>query len=117
VASAPASAASDETVLIRLAMTGTIARTMDEHVVIVGAGPAALAAAWAIRQAGRDPLVVDQADAVSSSCCSPMRPRVDVLAMNSSSLSGGIGSVISLRKYPGVTALTRIPRRGRCWPR
>jgi DNA-binding TFAR19-related protein (PDSD5 family) len=35
VASARASAASNETALITLAMTGTIARTMDEHVVIV----------------------------------------------------------------------------------
>jgi flavin-dependent dehydrogenase len=34
-------------------MTATIARTMDEHVVIVGAGPAGLAAAWAIRRAGQ----------------------------------------------------------------
>jgi len=48
-------------------MTGTIARTMDEHVVIVGAGPAGLAAAWAIRRAGHDPLVVEQADAVAAS--------------------------------------------------
>jgi flavin-dependent dehydrogenase len=32
-------------------MTATIARTMDEHVVIVGAGPAGLAAAWALRRA------------------------------------------------------------------
>jgi 2-polyprenyl-6-methoxyphenol hydroxylase-like FAD-dependent oxidoreductase len=32
---------------------------MDEHVVIVGAGPAGLAAAWAIRRAGHDPLVVE----------------------------------------------------------
>jgi ribulose 1,5-bisphosphate synthetase/thiazole synthase len=45
------SAASNETALITLAMTGTIAATMDEHVVIVGAGPAGLAAAWAIRRA------------------------------------------------------------------
>jgi len=33
---------------------------MDEHVVVVGAGPAGLAAAWAIRQAGLDPLAVAQ---------------------------------------------------------
>ena len=31
---------------------------MDEHVVIIGAGPAGLAAAWVIRRAGLDPLVV-----------------------------------------------------------
>ena len=40
---------------------------MDEHVVIAGAGPAGLAAAWAIRRAGLDPLVVEQADAVAAS--------------------------------------------------
>ena len=66
VGSTRAAAASDETVLITLAMTGTIARTMDEHVVVVGAGPAGLAAAWAIRRAGVQPLVVDQADAVAA---------------------------------------------------
>ena len=41
------------------------ARMVDENVVVVGAGPAGLAAAWAIRQAGIDPLVVEQADAVA----------------------------------------------------
>ena len=40
---------------------------MDEHVVIAGAGPAGLAAAWAIRRAGLDPLVVEQANAVAAS--------------------------------------------------
>jgi cation diffusion facilitator CzcD-associated flavoprotein CzcO len=59
-------------------MTATIARTMDEHVVIVGAGPAGLAAAWAIRRAGRDPLVVEQADAVAAS----WRGRHDHLRLN-----------------------------------
>jgi flavin-dependent dehydrogenase len=39
---------------------------VDEHVVVVGAGPAGLAAAWAIRLAGLDPLVVDQADSVAA---------------------------------------------------
>jgi cation diffusion facilitator CzcD-associated flavoprotein CzcO len=53
--------------LITLAMTGTIACTMDERVVIVGAGPAGLAAAWEIRRAGLDPLVIDRADAVAAS--------------------------------------------------
>jgi hypothetical protein len=51
---------------------------MDEHVVIVGAGPAGLAAAWAIRRAGRDPLVVEQADAVAAS----WRGRHDHLRLN-----------------------------------
>jgi putative flavoprotein involved in K+ transport len=78
VGSTRAAAASDETVLITLAMTGTIARTMDEHVVIVGAGPAGLAAAWAIRRAGLHPLVVDQADAVAAS----WRGRHDHLRLN-----------------------------------
>ena len=78
VGSTRAAAASDETVLITLAMTGTIARTMDEHVVVVGAGPAGLAAAWAIRRAGVHPLVVDQAGAVAAS----WRGRHDHLRLN-----------------------------------
>ena len=69
-------AASNETVLITLAMTATIARTMDEHVVILGAGPAGLAAAWAVRRAGRDPLVVEQADVVGASPAGPGHHRV-----------------------------------------
>ena len=46
---------------------GVDARTVDERVVVIGAGPAGLAAAWAIRRAGVDPLVVDQADSVAAS--------------------------------------------------
>jgi DNA-binding CsgD family transcriptional regulator len=42
------------------------ARTVDEHVVVIGAGPAGLAAAWAIGRAGVDPLVVDQAVSVAA---------------------------------------------------
>ena len=94
---AAAPAASNETVLITLAMTGTIARTMDEHVVIVGAGPAGLAAAWAIRRAGHDPLVVEQADAVAAS----WRGRHDHLRLNTHR---------AFSHQPGA----RIPRR--CGP-
>ena len=78
-------------------MTGTIARTMDEHVVIVGAGPAGLAAAWAIRRAGHDPLVVEQADAVAAS----WRGRHDHLRLNTHR---------AFSHQPGA----RIPRR--CGP-
>jgi len=46
--------------------------------VVVGAGPAGLAAAWAIRQAGAEPLVVEQADSVAAS----WRKRHDHLRLN-----------------------------------
>ena len=78
-------------------MTATIARTMDEHVVIVGAGPAGLAAASAIRRAGLDPLVVEQADAVAAS----WRGRHDHLRLNTHRM---------FSHQPGA----RIPRR--CGP-
>jgi putative flavoprotein involved in K+ transport len=80
-------------------MTGTIVRTMDEHVVIVGAGPAGLAAAWDIRRAGPDPLVVDQADAVAAS----WRGRHDHLRLNTHRM---------FSHQPGV----RIPRRYGSYP-
>jgi hypothetical protein len=57
---------------------GVDARTVDEHVVVVGSGPAGLAAAWAIRRAGVDPLVVDQADSVAAS----WQDRHDHLRLN-----------------------------------
>ena len=78
-------------------MTATIACTMDEHVVIVGAGPAGLAATWAIRRAGLDPLVVEQADAVAAS----WRARHDHLRLNTHRM---------FSHQPGA----RIPRR--CGP-
>ncbi len=78
-------------------MAGTIARTMDEHVVIVGAGPEGLAAAWAIRRAGHDVLVVEQADAVAAS----WRGRHDHLRLNTHR---------AFSHQPGA----RIPRR--CGP-
>jgi putative flavoprotein involved in K+ transport len=57
---------------------GVHARIVDEHVVVVGAGPAGLAAAWAIGRAGGNPLVVDQADSVAAS----WRGRHDHLRLN-----------------------------------
>ena len=72
---------------------------MDEHVVIAGAGPAGLAAAWAIRRAGLDPLVVEQADAVAAS----WRGRHDHLRLNTHR---------AFSHQPGA----RIPRRYGSYP-
>ena len=72
---------------------------MDEHVVVVGAGPAGLAAAWAIRRAGPDPLVVDQADEVAAS----WRGRHDHLRLNTHRM---------FSHQPGA----RIPRRCGSYP-
>ena len=67
---------------------------MDEHVAVVGAGPAGLAAAWAIRRAGIDPLVIDRAGEVAAS----WRARHDQLHLNTHRM---------FSHQPG----TRIPRR------
>ena len=72
---------------------------MDEHVVIAGAGPAGLAAAGAIRRAGLDPLVVEQADAVAAS----WRGRHDHLRLNTHR---------AFSHQPGA----RIPRRYGSYP-
>ena len=72
---------------------------MDERVVIVGAGPAGLAAAWEIRRAGLDPLVIDRADAVAAS----WRGRHDHLRLNTHRM---------FSHQPGV----RIPRRCGSYP-
>jgi cation diffusion facilitator CzcD-associated flavoprotein CzcO len=50
----------------------------DRHVVIVGAGPAGVAAAVALKDRGIRPLVVDQADSIASS----WRRRYDRLRLN-----------------------------------
>jgi cation diffusion facilitator CzcD-associated flavoprotein CzcO len=57
---------------------GDQARWVEERVVVVGAGPAGLAAGWAIRRAGVDPLIVERADAVAAS----WRARHDHLRLN-----------------------------------
>jgi putative flavoprotein involved in K+ transport len=73
------------------------ARIVDELVVVVGAGPAGLAAAPAAGRAGLDPVVVDQADSVAAS----WRERHDHLRLNTHRM---------FSQQPGA----RIPRR--CGP-
>ena len=67
---------------------------MDEQAVVIGAGPAGLAASWAMRRAGIDPLVVEQADSVAAS----WRNRHDHLRLNTHRM---------FSHQPGA----RIPRR------
>lgn len=67
---------------------------MDERVVVVGAGPAGLAAAWALRRGGLDPLVCERSGAVAAS----WRTRHDQLRLNTHRM---------FSHQPGA----RIPRR------
>ncbi len=53
-------------------------RRVSHHVVVVGAGPAGIASALALRDAGLSPLVVDEADQVAAS----WRSRYDSLRLN-----------------------------------
>jgi putative flavoprotein involved in K+ transport len=67
---------------------------VDEQVVVVGAGPAGLAAARAVRRIGLDPLIVEKADRVAAS----WRARHDQLRLNTHRM---------FSHQPGM----RIPRR------
>ena len=51
---------------------------MNRHVVVVGAGPAGIASALALKDAGLSPVVLDQADQVAAS----WRSRYDSLRLN-----------------------------------
>ena len=54
------------------------ARKPEDHVVVVGAGPAGVAAALALKDAGMSAVVLDRADRVASS----WRSRYDSLRLN-----------------------------------
>jgi putative flavoprotein involved in K+ transport len=72
---------------------------VDERVVVVGAGPAGLAAAWAIRRVGVDPLIIERAGSVAAS----WRARHDHLRLNTHRM---------FSHQPGA----RIPRRSGPFP-
>ena len=84
------------------------ARSLAENVVVVGAGPAGLAAGWAIKRAGIDPLVIERGDGVAAAWRSPARPSAsqyspDVLAPAGSTYPA------PLRVIPGPRRLRLLP--------
>jgi cation diffusion facilitator CzcD-associated flavoprotein CzcO len=86
------------------------ARGMDERVVVVGAGPAGLAAAWAIRRAGADPLIVEKAAAVAAS----WRVRHDQLRLNTHRMFSHQPGMRIPHRYGPFPAVSTAPEQVIC---